>query len=179
FFDCLDGGIARVMNTRNSYGRFLDSIMWWADMVFWVAVGVTVWRMPELRLFADSRALAPGIWLAAGAACALLADYAAYLDSVFDLALRSPWEKLVVKAAPTATPLEGKAGPEFFARVTVHNLRVRETHYLLLAAAAVTGSVDLLLGGMTVFYAIVVLLLLAVYCGRGKKVRAAELGEKS
>lgn len=179
FFDCLDGGIARVMNARNSYGRFLDSIMWWADMVFWLALGVTVWRVPALRAAGDALGLAPGAWLAAGAACALLADYAAYLDSAFDQALRAPWEKLVTGAAPAATPLEGKAGPEFFARVLVHNLRVRETHYLLLAAAAAFGAVDLLLAGMTAFYGALVLLLLAVYCGRGRRVRAAELGRKA
>lgn len=177
-FDCIDGNIARVMNTGNPYGRFLDSIMWWADMLFWVAVGVTVWRSPGLREAGDALGFVPGLWLGVGAACALLADYAAYVDSVFDLALRAPWEKLVTNVPATPTPLEGKAGPELFARILVHNLRVRETHYLLFAAAAAFGAADMLLACMAVFYALLVVLLLVVYCGRGRRVRAAELGEK-
>lgn len=177
FFDCLDGGIARITNARNSYGRFLDSIMWWADMLFWLLIGVTIWRMPALRSAGEALGLQPGLWLAAGALCAFLADYAAYLDSTYDQALRGPWEKLMAEQGvhPAATPTAGKSWPEVLARALVHNLRVRETHYLLIIPAFALGAGDILLTVFTVFNATLVAALLISYCRRGRKIREAEL----
>lgn len=180
FFDCLDGGIARITNARNSYGRFLDSIMWWADMLFWLVLGVTVWRTAGLRVTGNELGLLPGLWLTLGALCAFLADYAAYLDNTFDQALKGPWEKLMAArgVAPAATPTAGKAWPEVLARSVVHNLRVRETHYLLLIPAFALGYGDIFLVLMTAFNAALVPALLFVYCRRGRKVREAELAAR-
>ncbi|OGS08646.1 MAG: hypothetical protein A2270_02220 [Elusimicrobia bacterium RIFOXYA12_FULL_51_18] len=180
FFDCLDGGIARAMRTRNPYGRFLDSIMSWADMLFWMVIGVTVWRLPEMRSIGDSFGVPAGVWLAAGAFCAFLASYAAYLESVFDLVLREYWEKLLsregISTAPT--PIAGKAPPEVMARVLVHNLRVRETHYLLLALACAFGHADALITFFLLFNAALVSALLFTYCRRGRKIYDAGLGRE-
>ena len=64
YCDCLDGNIARVMRTWNPYGRFLDSMMNWADIFFWTAVGAAVWHNPSLRVLPSLR---PETWLFAGA----------------------------------------------------------------------------------------------------------------
>lgn len=180
FFDCLDGGIARITNSRNSYGRFLDSIMWWADMLFWLILGVLVWRSADLRLTGNAMGLLPGLWLTAGALCSFLADYAAYLDSTFDQALKGPWEKLQSAAGVTvaATPTQGKRWPEVLARSFVHNMRVRETHYLLLVPAFALGMGDVFLAVMLVFNALLVAALLFIYCRRGRKIKEAELASR-
>jgi len=166
FMDCVDGGIARATFTRNPYGRFLDAVMYWVDMVFWAMVGLLVWRMPAMRLLCLPAELYP----AAGALSAFSAAYAVYLEGVFDLVLREHWDSVqgTLGAAPRATPLEGTSGPGRLARVLFFNLRVRETHYLLLAAAAGAGAADVLLVGFVVVNAVFPLLLLAVYCRRGR-----------
>lgn len=178
FFDCLDGGIARALKARNPYGRFLDSIMGWADMLFWGVIGVTVWRLPELRLAADALGIPAGTWLAAGAFAAFLSTYVAYLDASFDSALNKYWQELQSEKGVTfsATPVAGKSLPEAAARVLVHNLRVRETHYLLLPPAFALGLADALLAFFLVFYALLAAALLFAYCRRGLAVKAAGLG---
>ena len=178
FFDCIDGGIARVMRTRNPYGRFLDSIMWWADMLFWTIIGVTVWRLHALRLLGDVLGIPPGVWLAAGALSAFLAAYAAYLDSTFDSVLREHWEILQRREGivPALTPTAGKSRPEAFVRVLVHNLRVRETHYLLLALGFASGCADLMLTFFLAVNAALVAGLLFTYCRRGRKIYNSGLG---
>lgn len=180
FFDCLDGGIARITDRRNSYGRFLDEAMGWADMLFWLLLGVAVWRAPRLCHTGDALGLLPGLWLTVGALCSFLSIYAAYLERTFDQTLRAGWEKLQAASGvqPAATPVTGKKWPVVLARSLLHNLRVRETHYLLLAPAFAFGLADAFLASMTVFYAFLVLGLLAVYCRRGRKVRAAELAAR-
>jgi phosphatidylglycerophosphate synthase len=178
FFDCLDGGIARIMRTRNPYGRFLDSIMWWADMLFWTVIGVTVWRVPGLRLAGDALGVNSGVWLAVGALSAFLAAYAAYLENTFDQVLREHWETLLRREGVTqaSTPIAGKSGPEVFARVLVHNLRVRETHYVLLAVSFALGCADLLLAFFLAVNAALVPSLLFTYCRRGRKIYESGLG---
>lgn len=181
FFDCLDGGIARIMRTRNPYGRFLDSIMWWVDMLFWTVIGVTVWRLPGLRLAGDALGVNSGLWLAIGVLSAFLAVYAVYLESTFDLVLREHWETLIRREGvlPAATPIAGKSSPEVFTRVLVHNLRVRETHYVLLAAACALGRADLLLAFFLAVNATLVISLLFTYCRRGRKIYESGLGREA
>lgn len=178
FFDCLDGGIARIMGARNPYGRFLDSIMWWADMLFWTVIGVTVWRVPGLSLTGNNLGVNPSVWLAAGTLSAFLAAYAAYLENTFDQVLREHWETLLRREGVTqaSTPIAGKSGPEVFARVLVHNLRVRETHYVLLAVSFALGCADLLLAFFLAVNAALVPSLLFTYCRRGRKIYESGLG---
>lgn len=180
FIDCLDGGIARAMRTRNPYGRYLDSIMWWADMLFWTVIGVTILRLPELRLAGDALGVPVWVWPAAGAFSAFLNAYAAYLESVFDQVLRPHWEALLRREGvePAPTPLAGKPLPEVAARVLVANLRVRETHYLLLVAACALGCADLLLALFLAVNAVLVLALLFSYSARGRRIYDSGLGRE-
>ncbi len=172
FSDCLDGGIARAMRTRNPYGRFLDSIMGWADMIFWTVIGVTVWRLPELRAAGDALGLPPLVWAAAGVLCSFFVCYYSSLEVMFDQVLRPYWEPSSGGngTVPSSSPLRGKTGAAFWGRVVVSNLRVRETHYLLLAAACLTGTADLLLAFFLAFSGLFTAVLLVTYCRRGKAV---------
>lgn len=181
FFDCLDGGIARIMDARNPYGRFLDSIMWWADMLFWTVIGVTAWRLPELRQAGDSLGVEPLVWAGTGVFASFLNAYIAYVEEVFDQALRPHWEKLQAAegVAPAATPTQGKPWHELLWRVLVQNLRVRETHYLLLLPAFAFGFADILLAVMALFYAALTAALLFAYCRRGRKIKEAVLKERA
>lgn len=181
FMDCLDGGIARVMKTRNPYGRFLDSIMGWADMLFWTVIGVAVWRLPELRTAGNALGVNPLAWLGAGVLCSFFATYFVSLEVIFDEVLRPYWEPLAGggSGAGASGPLAGKSGAEFWGRVAVSNLRVRETHYLLLGAAGLVGSVDLLLALFLAFNGLFTLGLLFTYCARGKAVFAAGAGRET
>lgn len=176
--DCVDGDLARVLNTRNPYGCFLDYAMGWADMLFWGVVGVTVWRLPELRLTGDALGIPAWLWLAAGALASFLSVYGAYLDVIFEKALGKHWRALQLAGgvAPAPTPIAGKPLYEAAARVLVHNLRVRETHYLLLLPAFALGLADALLVFFLAFYALLAPALLFAYCRRGLAVKAAGLG---
>jgi hypothetical protein len=180
FLDCVDGDISRVMRTRNPYGRFLDSLMWWADMLFWPVVGVTVWRMPELRALGDAYGISPAVWLTTGVLSTFFAAYAAYIESTFDQVLRPHWEELTAREGilQAPTPIAGKPWPEVFVRVLFHNLRVRETHYLLLALSYLAGTADLLLTTLLVVNAINVVSLLFVYCRRGRRILDSGLGRE-
>ncbi len=178
FCDCLDGGIARAMRTRNPYGRFLDSSMSWADMFFWAVVGAAVWRMPSLRAMPWVR---PEAWPAAGAAAALLFSYAAYLEGLFDVSLRGYWEELQAGKGvlPAPNPAEGSSGPAKIAKIALHNLRVRETQYVLFAAACLAGAADALLLFYLALYSALAVSLLFVYARRGRKVFDSGLGREA
>ena len=181
FFDCLDGGIARALRARNPYGRFLDSMMSWADMLFWPVIGVVVWRDSGLRLAGNAAGADPLAWLAVGFLCSFFSSYYVYLEGVFDEVLRPHWEKL--SAAPAAqlpsSPLAGKSGPEFWARVAVSNLRVRETHYLLLIPVFLYGAADLMLSFFLLFYAAFTFALVLTYCRRGREVLKSCVGRET
>lgn len=181
FFDCLDGGIARALKARNPYGRFLDSLMSWADMLFWPALGLLVWRFPEYGAFGEALGWDPLTWPLAGALSAFFASYSGYLDGAFDEILRPYWEKLgpAPSGAAPSGPLAGKRGPELIARIAVSNLRVRETHYLLLFPAFWLGLADLLIAFFLAFNALFAGALVLVYCRRGLAVRAAGLGAET
>lgn len=172
FLDCVDGDISRVMRTRNPYGRFLDSIMGWADMLFWTVIGITVWRLPVLRTAGDAWGLDPHVWPAAGFLCAFFVSYSSSLEAIFDQVLRPYWEPLAAQGGevPSSSPLKGKSGAAFWGRVAVSNLRVRETQYLLLSAACLSGGVDLLLAFYLLFNGLFTFTLLFTYCRRGKTV---------
>ncbi len=178
--DCADGDVSRVMRTRNPYGRFLDSAMWWADMLFWTVVGWAVMRAPGLRQSGDALGLPPGAWLAAGIALSFLVSYSVYIEGVFDQVLRPHWEALRRRdgVEPAATPVAGKPLPEAALRVLVHNLRVRETHYTLAAVCFAAGCADVMLVFFLLFNLLFCAALMFSYCRRGRRIRAAGLGRE-
>jgi phosphatidylglycerophosphate synthase len=178
FLDCLDGGIARIMGTRNPYGHFLDSIMSWADMLFWGVIGVLVLRVPELRTIGDSYAIVEEFWFIVGLLSAFFATYAAYLESTFDQVLKKHWETILRQEGEqiAITPIAGKSGVEVFIRTAFHNLRVRETHYLLLPLFCFLGFVDVFLSFFLFLNVVYTFILLFIYCRRGRKIYNADLG---
>jgi len=151
----------------------------WADMLFWGAIGVVIYRLPEQRLAGDALGVAPWGWLAAGGAAALLFVYYGYLEKVFDEILRPHWDELQRQksgAASESHPLKTLSGGRFVAQVLLQNLRVRETHYLLLVPACYFGALDVLLAFFLLFYAAFTAILLLTYCRRGREICSAGLG---
>ena len=58
-----------------------------------------------------------------------------------------------------------------FFRLIDRNLRVRETHYFLLAFAYLGRVIDIFLAAYALYYILHTILVGAIYCARGKKVR--------
>jgi len=182
--DCVDGSIARAMKTQNPYGRFLDSVCGGAiDLAFWGIVGVLAYQHPNLLQWPDPFGYGPLFWLGVGGVACFLSMWTNYLEFCFDELLRPAWNRVRERASgageapdtggfiPTS---EGRGGASWSAwgHVIATNLRVRETHYGLLAAAYLAGAVDLLLAIYAVFFAASTLMLLSVYVQRGRHVKA-------
>ncbi|OGW13005.1 MAG: hypothetical protein A3G93_11025 [Nitrospinae bacterium RIFCSPLOWO2_12_FULL_45_22] len=175
-FDCIDGDIARSMKTQNPYGWFLDSLMGWADMGFWGVVGIMAYRHPNLLIWPDLLNKGAILWLAVGGLSSFLSIYAAYVENVFDVLLREPWNKLAVNTQASADKSGAAGGGNYSlsvntGRIIVHNLRVRETHYILLVIAFVVKSIDIYLLFYFFYYFLHAVFLMTIYCNRGLKVK--------
>jgi len=176
FLDCVDGSIARTMNTQNPYGRFLDSLMGWIDMGFWALIGIMAFRHPQLLYWPNPFDKGVIIWLAIGGITCYFSILIGYIEGIFDESLRKDWDKLVNKQKPdilkTEVTKRGNTSPSFILNIVRrinHNLRVRETHYLLLILAYLSKTIDLLLITFLCYYIIHVILLLVIYCKRGRQ----------
>ncbi len=174
--DCVDGSIARAMRTKNPYGQFLDSVCGGVvDLGFWAAVGVLAFRHPALLRYPEGSGHGPLFWLGVGGATCLLAVTLGYMERTYDELLKEPWNQLQ-RALPAGTADAGSQKDEGPAAVMLRhlsrNLRVRETHYVLLLIAWWIRAVDLLLVAYLVFYAVHVLLSLALYTYRGRAIKA-------
>ncbi|RJO60143.1 CDP-alcohol phosphatidyltransferase family protein [candidate division WS5 bacterium] len=172
-FDCVDGSIARVMKTENPYGRFLDALMSWTDMGFWAVVGIMIYQHPQLAFWQNPFGKGTVVWLAAGALASFFYIYAAYVEYIFDSLLREYWNKLSGIPKSEAHENNVAATGGFFTkiiRIALHNLRVRETQYLLLIIAYLAESVDLLLGFFLLFNTLHALSLIFIYSIRGRVV---------
>ena len=172
-FDCIDGSIARVMKTANSYGRFLDALMAWVDIGFLGVIGIMLSHHPQLAYWPNPFGKGAVVWLAAGALASFFYTYAAYVEHIFDTLLREEWNKLSGKPEPKAHENNVLTANGFLAkilRIALHNLRVRETQYLLLIIAYLLESVDLLLGVFLLFNMLHVLSLIVIYRIRGRAV---------
>jgi hypothetical protein len=181
--DCVDGDIARCMRTQNPYGRFLDSVCGGAiDLGFWAVVGVMAFRHPELLLWPEPFGYGPLFWLTVGGLTCFLCEILSFLEHRFDELLRPYWEsgsgdlegpdqnrEEASAVEPATRQSRQSAWP--FHLIIATNLRVRETHYVLLVAAYLTGTVDVLLSVYLTYYLSYSLLLLGVYCQRGRRVR--------
>lgn len=188
--DCVDGSIARVLRTENPYGRFLDSVCGGViDLGFWAVVGVMASRHPELLLWPEPLGYGPMFWLALGGLMCLLCEILSFLEHRFDELLRPYWESegrgqakydLDHKEAHdirSGVP-QGRQSAWPLRLIVATNLRVRETHYFLLVVAYLTSAVDVLLSVYFVYYLLHSLLLLSVYCTRGRQVRQSYLARK-
>ncbi len=182
--DCVDGSIARAMRTENPYGRFLDSVCGGVvDLGFWAAVGVLAFRHPVLLSGLPG---SPALWLGVGGVTCFMAALLSYVERTYVELLQCEWEAggSGAKGGQLDTAgrvlVGGAALPESpgmsVLRNLGRNLRVRETHYLLLVIGYVTRTVDILLGGYLVYYCVHVLVSLTVYSSRGRQVRRSRLG---
>ena len=184
-FDCVDGSIARAMRTENPYGRFLDSVCGGVvDLGFWAAVGVLAFRHPAL-LSGLPRLGGPLFWLGVGGATCFMAALLGCVEWAYVELLQREWDARGSGAeggradAGRLVPVGTAAPPEppgmAVLRNVGRNLRVRETHYVLLVIGYATRTVDILLGGYLVYYCAHVLVSLAVYVSRGREVMRARL----
>lgn len=182
--DCVDGSIARTMKTQNPYGRFLDSLMVWIDLGFWALIGVMAYRHSNLYFLFDSSIQNPMIWLAVGGLASYFSILANYIEIIFDRSAREAWDEINNKPNTDTDKLnrEGtisasnlKESSQFSLRQIIviinHNLRVRETHYLLLILAFVFNLIDLFLITFLFFYFSLSIILVVIYCRRCKYLR--------
>jgi hypothetical protein len=180
--DCVDGSIARTMNTQNPYGRFLDSLMGWIDMGFWALIGITSFRHPHLLLWPDPLGKGVIVWLAVGGLACYFFNLLGHVEKVFDQYVRKEWENIradsktdskgISRDGKTAKPAHGNTllltAMRIISKIN-HNLRVRETHYFLLILAYLSKAIDLLLITFLFYYIMHVILLLVIYCKRGRQ----------
>lgn len=180
--DCVDGSIARTMKTENPYGRFLDSIMGWIDMGFWALIGIMAFRNPEFLFCPNPMGYSPIFWLAVGGLACYCQNLIGLLEGTFEQCLRDKWDNIrsVSKTDSEIFPEEAETARYSRSEVQFsivanivrrinHNLRVRETHYLLLVLAYLSKTIDLLLITYLLYYFMHVILLLFVYCKRGRQ----------
>lgn len=180
--DCVDGSIARTMKTENPYGRFLDSLMGWIDMGFWALIGITSFRHSHLLLWPDPLGRGVIVWLAVGGLTCYFFNLLGHVERTFDQCVRKEWDciradsntdlKGIPNDGKTANPANGNAlrltAKRIISRIN-HNLRVRETHYFLLILAYLSKAIDLLLITFLFYYIMHVMLLVFIYCRRGRQ----------
>ena len=181
--DCVDGDIARSMKTQNPYGRFLDSVCGGViDLAFWGIVGITVFRHPQLLHWPTPFGYGSIFWLAIGGTVCFLYLLLGLLESRFDELLRPFWKG----GSGVGRTGEQQAGSEIenqkpwpLRLIVATNLRVRETHYVLLLAAWWAGAVDLLLLLYLAYYFLHDVFILTVYVKRGRGIRGTYLAAKA
>lgn len=182
--DCVDGSLARTMKTENPYGRFLDSIMVWIDLGFWALIGIMAYRHPDLYFWFDSWIQNPIFWLAVGGLASYFSILANYIEMIFDRSAREAWDAINNKSnidtrklntEETFSDNKLKESSQFTLRqilaIIVHNLRVRETHYMLLIFAFGFKLIDLFLIVFLFFYFSLSIILIFIYCRRCKYLR--------
>jgi hypothetical protein len=176
--DCVDGDLARTLKTRNPYGRFLDSVCGGIiDLGFWAVVGILAFRHPELLRDPDGFGQGSLFWLGVGGATCFLAVTLGYLERTYVELLVEAWERLRPGRAGAGAASEGEEAATVLAvRHLTRNLRVRETHYVLLLIAWWVRAVDVLLAAYLIFYALHALLVLVLYARRGRAIKVALLG---
>lgn len=176
--DCVDGSIARTMKTENPYGKFLDSLMGWIDMVFWALIGVMAYRHPELLYWSNPFDKGVIVWLAIGGSTCYFFILVGYIEGIFDELMREDWDKVSDKSRSGSfknnVTENRNISPSFILSIIRrinHNLRVRETHYFLLVFAYLGKAIDLLLGFFLFYYFLHTIFLIIIYSNRGRKIR--------
>ncbi|MBT3879378.1 MAG: CDP-alcohol phosphatidyltransferase family protein [Candidatus Scalindua sp.] len=186
--DCVDGSISRCMKTQNPYGQFLDSIMAWIDMGFWALIGIMAFRNPEFLFCPNPMGYSPIFWLAVGGLACYFHNLIGLLEGTFEQYIRVGWNGIRTDSNNSSDNMPNKDGKDAscpYKRTLIsiigkinHNLRVRETHYLLLVLAYLSKVIDLLLITYLFYYFIHVILLLVIYCCRGRQLRKFYLQER-
>ncbi len=181
--DCVDGSISRCMKTQNPYGQFLDSIMAWIDMGFWALIGTMAFRNPEFLFCPDPMGYSSIFWLAVGGLACYFHNLVGLLEGTFEQYLREKWNNIRTESKTDSKILPGDGETARYYHNEVqssvianivrridHNLRVRETHYFLLVLAYFSKTIDLLLITFLFYNFMHVILLLFIYCRRGRQI---------
>lgn len=180
--DCVDGSIARTMKTENPYGRFLDSICGGiVDFAFWGVIGIMAFNHPQHLYFPNPFGLGSLFWLMIGGLTCFFYIWLGYLERTFDQLLRPYWDeakevdkKAISRLSGLANekPTDGNAVSKRDFKVVIRaintNLRVRESHYILLVVAYWLRTVDLLILFYFFYYLGHDILLLIIYTERGR-----------
>jgi phosphatidylglycerophosphate synthase len=177
--DCVDGSVARVMKTENPYGRFLDSFCGGAvDFIFWGVIGLMAFQHPFLLLWPDAFGNGALFWLLLGLATSYLYIYLGYMERTFDELLRPHWERMEAsedeKAAHSGAQEKEINSGKYSSRWIMllnNNLRVRETHYVLLLFAFFFRVIDLLLLSYFLYYLALDIALGIAYSRRGRMIK--------
>ena len=182
--DCVDGSMARVMNTQNPYGRFLDSLMGFIDMAFWAVIGIMAYNHSKFLTFHNPFDYGSILWLAVGGLTCYFSIMVGYVERIFDELVRDEWNKIKSNIGKnsqdfnqfnTDSKISHKKSlssqVKDILRAINTNLRVRETHYFLLILAYLTRTIDLLLGLFFLYYSLQTILLVIIYYIRSRKLR--------
>jgi hypothetical protein len=122
------------------------------------------------------------VWLAIGGLACYFFNLLGHVEKVFDQYVRKEWENIradsktdskgISRDGKTAKPAHGNTllltAMRIISKIN-HNLRVRETHYFLLILAYLSKAIDLLLITFLFYYIMHVILLLVIYCKRGRQ----------
>ena len=83
--DCVDGSIARVMKTENTYGKFLDSVMGdLVDFAFFFTISIMVFRHPDLVTWSNPFKQGAIFWLVIGCLCAFLYIFLRHIEVLYE-----------------------------------------------------------------------------------------------
>lgn len=175
--DCVDGSIARTMKTENPYGRYLDSLCGGIiDLIFWGIIGVAAFRHPNLTFWQDPFGYGPLFWLVLGFTTSHLNMFHGYIERTFDELLRKHWEqshRLGNEISVTAFRADRIDTSTNFhtkniLRIINNNLRVRETHYILIVITYLVKAIDIPILLYFFYYLSQSVVLLIVYSHRGR-----------
>jgi hypothetical protein len=140
-------------------------------------------RHPDLLIWSEPFGYGPLFWLAIGCVTCFLKILAEFLENTFDMSLRQDWDKIQISKhdATRSLPEMEKIKPHlnsnsvnmrmYILRMINNNIRVRESHYVLLVFAYLTRTIDLLLVVYLLYYLFFNILLLITYTKRGRIIR--------
>jgi hypothetical protein len=147
-------------------------------LIFWAAVGIMAFRNPEYLLIQKIVPVPEFTCLIIGSLTCFLSIWLGYLEQTFDSLLRPTWEMLGVsenRSSPHLNIQQDTRDAVYrianIVRVINHNLRVRETHYIILLIAFIGRSIDLFLVIFFFYYLLSNILLMVIYSLRGAKVK--------
>jgi len=177
--DCVDGGIARTMKTQNPYGRFLDSTCGGIiDLIFWAVIGIMAFRNPEYVFTRNIPSFANSTWLIIGILTCFLSIWLVYVEQTFDSLLRPSWEMMNTSESSASIDWKTQVNIQYTPSATItvlriinNNLRVRESHYIVLLIAFIGRFIDLFLATFFFYYLASNVILMAIYSFRGAKVK--------
>jgi hypothetical protein len=134
------------------------------DIAFWAVIGAMAYRHPDVLHWPDGFGHGPLLWTAVGGLTCFAYLTLDLIERAFEVHVRDAWRRAAGGTPQDAAPY---APPPSLTLIIQRNVRVRETHYALLAAAWLTHTVDILLAAYLVYYIVHSVALLARYRERG------------